>query len=535
MAGHLSFRAHETVDLPADPTWREDPFHDANWRFRYHALAWLYPLLLEGRAGDRQALARAATLLQDWVRDNPPQAPASPSSWGEHATGVRSIVLACALELLPHEAWLLRAADEHARTLVRIYNAHGNHSLDQTIGLLTLGCVRERRDWVDLAARRITSLGLESIDAEGVTNEQSINYQYYNYRQYGEAFGRLRACGREPDAALVARWQRMPELLAHATLPNGEYETIGDTERRRAEPIPGTPAEFAATLGAAGPAPASPWAVYRAGYAFGRSGWGTGGRAFSDETFYSLRFGPGRAFHGHDDKGSLTLYGYGTRLLIDPGVFRYDDPRQGWMTSADAHNVVTVDGRRAVRGPAAALAWQQHAAAFDAYEVRHRAFAGVEARRRVLFAREAGFLVVEDVLDASRPATFRQRWHLVEDAAPVLSRDRVETRRGRPNLSMVWVGSGPPHGVVGGGARPVGGWLSPSYNRLIPAPELEATLRGRSVRFLVVLVPSEARARVRVARLPTSRDAVRVLVEIDGRRWEAWMAPQAGGVGIRAA
>ena len=118
----------------------------------------------------------------------------------------------------------------------------------------------------------------------------------------------------------------MPEFLAHATLPDRTYWMIGDTARHLAFAIKGTTAEFAATAGASGPRPSRVFAAYRAGFAFGRSGWGDR-RAYRDEAAYSVRYGPGRRFHGHADHASVTLYAYGKRLVDDSGMFTFNtDP-----------------------------------------------------------------------------------------------------------------------------------------------------------------------------------------------------------------
>ena len=65
--------------------------------------------------------------------------------------------------------------------------------------------------------------------------------------------------------------------------PDGRYETLGDTTDRFATPIAGTPAQFAATGGRYGGSPAdTEVAIFRRGYAFGRTGWGED-RPFADE------------------------------------------------------------------------------------------------------------------------------------------------------------------------------------------------------------------------------------------------------------
>ena len=46
MANEYRLTPKPTVRLPANPTWRENPFHDNLWQFHYHSL--VYVLQLEG-------------------------------------------------------------------------------------------------------------------------------------------------------------------------------------------------------------------------------------------------------------------------------------------------------------------------------------------------------------------------------------------------------------------------------------------------------------------------------------------------------
>lgn len=53
--GHLTLPPHKRWQLPAAPTWAEDPFSDNNWQFQYHMLRWLDPLRRAGQNGNAQA------------------------------------------------------------------------------------------------------------------------------------------------------------------------------------------------------------------------------------------------------------------------------------------------------------------------------------------------------------------------------------------------------------------------------------------------------------------------------------------------
>ena len=231
--------------------------------------------------------------------------------------------MACATVVAPKAAWIRRGAcGIHGAVLADpdFYVNHGNHALNQSRGLLAAGCILGRRDWQRLAARRIAVLIVESVDSQGVTNSQSVYYQFYNLQAYRAAGERLRACGMDVPRTF-RRLDRMPDLLTHATLPDGTYMTLGDTVPRQGQsnsrndrrvrrkqragrvrcPRSDPPCSMPASRsGAPAGGPARP---IRAG-----------GRLLG-----TLR--PGRRNHGHLDHGAVTLYGYGSRLVDDPGQF----------------------------------------------------------------------------------------------------------------------------------------------------------------------------------------------------------------------
>jgi heparinase II/III-like protein len=491
LANRYTFSPHPTVTLPANPTWREDPLRDDNWKFQFHTLRFVRPLMATWvSTGAVKYRDRAAFLLWDWWRDNPRSAPASPWSWNDHSTAWRAIMYACFYRALGSPTWLRSALLTHGSVLASpsFYVWHGNHALNQAIGLLDVGCVLGRSDWKSLAARRLTALVTESIDLEGVTNEQSVEYELYNYNRYRAARSRLSTCG-EPVPSAFSRLYKMPLFLAHATLPSGHYEMLGDTGDNSATVIRGTPAEFAATLGVTGPKPITELAVYTAGYAFGRSGWGES-RPFSDEVAFTLRWGPPRRFHGHMDGGAITLYGYGSRLLLDSGRFTYNyNAYRTYFVGRSAHNVVTVDGvpfdatRSTTR-----TALRTSSTHFE-LATRHLGYAGVDSRRRLIFSRGLNYVVVYDQLFSSVFHRYRQLWHLREDANPWATGVAAGTRRPRGNVLIRQLYGSETIRITTGATNPIQGWLSYRYNVRVPNPTVEVAKTGTSVRYLTVLLP----------------------------------------------
>lgn len=521
MAGTLRLSRHRPFRLPRNPTWAEDPFNDRNWEFQYHSLRFLWDLFEAWRlTGDRGYRDRGFDLLHDWVRDNPRGAARSGFAWNDHSTAIRTFVIACATAVAPKKAWIRDALRTHAAALADpgFYVHHGNHALNQSRGLLAAGCILGRRDWQRLAADRIAGLLAESVDRQGVTNEQSIYYQLYNLEAYQGAAKRMEACGMAVPRAF-RRLDRMTKLLTYATLPDGTYAALGDTSHARARAIGATTAAFAATGGHKGRMPKTTFATFDAGYAFGRTGWGTT-RAFEDEVMWSARFGPGRAFHGHLDHGSVTLYGYGRRLVDDPGLFTLNNNRwRDFALSRAAHNVITVSGLSYTTSSSAALERAHTDPSADDLTIVDPGYRGVDLRRRIVFSHGLGWLLVDDRASSASLRTYRQRWHLLPGADPALSGTTARTRTCGGNVVILQFRPIDKMRVVEGGRAPLQGWYSTTLNRRKPAPTVEATRTGRTVRYTTLLVPlPRPNAKVHLTGTSTTTSRVTFTISVDGRR-----------------
>jgi hypothetical protein len=480
---------HPAVSLPAVLTWREDPFHDNNWRFQFHALGYVVTLLERGaETGDGRYVARATELVRSWLASNPREAPPSSYSWYDHSTALRARVLVCVAGVIGLKPWLRAGLVLHGEVLSdRDEWSPGNHGTDQMIGLLDIGCLLGRQDWRSLAADRIHMFMRTNVDAEGVSIEQAVGYQHYTWMRFEAARELLRRCD-QPVGDAFARHALMPRMLAHATLPNREYELLGDTLGGPAPIIQGTIAEYAATAGASGPKPRATDARYSAGFLFARTGWGET-RRFANEVAWTMRYGPARIQHGHLDHGSLTLYGFGRRLLLDPGLYQYESTAlRRWIISRSAHNVVTAD-RPFILAHSPLLRFTRRPSSIDVV-VDVNAHQGIEHQRRVIFSRRLHYLVVEDRLSSQRSSVFKQLWHLREGADPTRTRGEVATHARLGNVLIRQLIGGGTTRFVTGSSDPPQGWVSYRYNEIIPAPMVEVERTGRSARYLTLIVPS---------------------------------------------
>jgi hypothetical protein len=261
----------------------------------------------------------------------------------------------------------------------------------------------------------------------------------------------------------------------------------------------GGPLEYAATGGARGTRPSTRIRAYRAGYLFGRSGWG--GPA---ESHYTARFGPARYAHGQNDQLSLTYYAGGGNVVVDAGHYGYNDRSwRQWFTSPAAHNTVIPDGAELRPAAPAVLGRSEQQAGADFFALADEGYAGARRDRSVLVAYDPELMVVLDRVRTRTARPVRQLWHLdPRFSATCTSAAAATARAGKAVVHLVSVrlpGDPAPRGgctAVRGQQRPRQGWVAPRPNTAVPAPVVTMTRTGTDVRLLTLIAPGGVRYRV---------------------------------------
>jgi hypothetical protein len=147
-------------------------------------------------------------------------------------------------------------------------------------------------------------------------------------------------------------------------------------------------------------------------------------------------------------------------------------------------------------------------------ELEATGYSGVTHTRRVTYSRGLNYILVEDRLASSTPHTYRQLWHLVEDARPIMGVSSVWTRRSKGNVLLRQLAGAPTLRVVSGRASPIQGWISYEYNKKVAAAVEEAIQRGTNVRYLTLIVPSQGRPTAKVSQLRLTSTGYTVTVTI---------------------
>jgi len=398
MAGKLTISPFPTATI--DPhqdgavNWSLNPFNHPTWQQTFQSGSWIEMLVsgyLHGAPSAPDYLARAEAITKSWLAGVP--------------IGNRDPqVLICLSEGFPGQAWIDDQVDASVTWLATHWQGPWNHGLVQDLKLMHIACAYpttafggDALKWRQTAMSQILSsfqpnrLG-PSIDTQGAVNEQATGYERFVYDLWQGGVPALKACGYPLPSSIMARIAKMPAFLAAATQPDGNLVQIGDTYVE--PPPPGLPR------------PAQLVSVYGGGYIFGRSQWGPNG------TFYSLRFGPGRQVHGHNDHMGVTYYSRGRNLIVNAGHTGYEvSPYRTYLQSPEAASTFIAPGQAFRASAATTLVASTITSASQYYQFSDYAFGG--PRHRSVYVRSGGATPFMLVLDRSSGApTYQQLWHL---------------------------------------------------------------------------------------------------------------------------
>ncbi|MCW1805167.1 heparinase II/III family protein [Brachybacterium squillarum] len=493
LAGRLRMQPHPEWQLPEEPTWREDPFEDRNWRFQFHMLRWLEPLRRAASKGNDAAYRMWLRWVLDWVEKNPPSAPRTDWAWTDMSDGIRVQQLCSAAPMIADRApellpWLESTIRVHADHLADPANmGNANHALHQQESLFVCGRVLQDEELERLASSRMSALLKEQYDEQGMNAEGATAYHYNNYLWWERALGRFDLEGiHRPDGA--DRHLHAPEEIAHATKPDGLLVPIGDTDEQSPKLIQSPFVEYVTTGGRSGSAPRDTAKVYDAGYVFARSGWGDTRRSYADQTFYTLRFGPARRVHGHPDGTSLTYSSHGVNWLTDLGKYQYGRsvPRDHFA-SREGHSVLSIDGRAAFNDAYVELVDHSLFSLAHQFFLEDNSYNGVEITRRVIYSTRGEYLVIIDKARSRRRLVASQRWQLGPDVDATIDDHEVNLTAADRHATLWFDDTITGIRSVRAQDDPFDGYVSTGWKRMTPATAVIATCEGTSVEFLTVL------------------------------------------------
>jgi hypothetical protein len=359
--------------------------HELNRQQHLPRLAKAYHL-----TGEERYAAEAVAQMESWMEQNPRGLGVNWHSSLEIA--IRSMSWLWTLFLMLGSRSLARqnaqrigaslyAQLEHVHRHTSLYSSPNTHLIGEAAALFIAGTVFDAARWRDHGARLLEAEAEKQILADGVYGELSSYYHCYALDFYLQAMALARQNGAGFSPRVEARVCAMLEFLLHVTRPDGTIPRLGDDDGGRALALASRDyrgfrdglclgailfarPDFKYCAGSFWEEAwwlegAEAWDRYReiecrepvecaaffpeGGYCTQRSGWGP--RA-SHLVFDCGGLGMLTGGHSHADSLSVTLYGNGRDLLVDPGTYVYNGAPEWreYFRSTRAHNTVEIDG-----------------------------------------------------------------------------------------------------------------------------------------------------------------------------------------------
>ena len=484
--GKLTMPPHKTWTLPEHPTWSENPFSDNNWQFQYHMLRWLDPLRRAGAAGDAEAARLWEFWARSWIESNPPGSGVTKWAWIDMSDGIRAMELCHGLTVVGEQKWLVDSLWDHVDWLTEASHLkRGNHGFHQHVGLFVLGAVLEDQSVLDLAVERLTAQFEAAYDEQGVNEEGAVSYHLQNYVWWNDALTRLDLEG-IPRPQLASRLELAPSFLAHATSPLGTFARIGDTDGSDPRRVDHPWTQFVVSKGEAGARPDSTTAVYDAGYAFMRSGWGEE-RPFREETYVTATWGRQDKVHGHRDGSSVTFASKGVQWIDDSGKYYYGkSPMRTYVVGRGGHNAIVIPGDTYRKDTEVDLLGLEETDDYAELAFSDAGYKDVSIIRRLIYLKHFACLYVMDKVTASRPVTVEQRWHTGREVQTVQHDRTVTMRHGDREAALVPLQECEVSIHIGE-TGPMKGWTSTGWRKKAPVAVVSHTKTGEELHLVTAV------------------------------------------------
>ena len=441
------------------------------WTVALNRHDFFHPLgLAYWATGDERYSRDFVFLLKDWIAANPvpPEVKVSWSlfgtgCWRTLETGIRVRAWLDALQLFMDvpafdaeaKYQMTRSLIEHARRLYERNDAfhQGNWQVAECSGLAEAALMfpeyKESDAWLERALALLGEHMEKDVYADGAQWEVTPGYHSWVTREFLDV-SRLCQLNGHAAPALTQRHEQMFDFIMDLAKPDHRDPPIGDSGigqsdigdlmglgallyrrgdfRALATPTilkdwvwifgPQVEAQYAA-LPVTPPNPGS-HLLPDSRFAVMRTGWNPADRYL---LFNAAPWGGG---HNHLDRMEVVLYA-GRDLLIDPGMYSYDEPlSRTYFRTSEAHNVLLIDGQEEPSPPQAKiLAWHADAASdFVAGDLQEPD--GGRHQRSIFFVRPNYWVVVDHVFGHGEHE-IRRRFHLPLGAAATVQDQTVRT------------------------------------------------------------------------------------------------------------
>ncbi|OAQ38937.1 hypothetical protein A5893_12935 [Pedobacter psychrophilus] len=324
---------------------------NSNWTWGFNRFEW-WPHLIQGyinnpKANDKYA-KRVVDELENWLSsstlDVTKQQLEAGNRWRNLETGFRVnstwLIAFNTLKDYPKLSddimidWL-KAFYMHQRFLEESAELFTNRGVAQAEGLFACSVFfpefKESIEWRKLGVTRLENVLKNDVLPDGSYKELSPGYHDLTLSGVQHFYEIAKKNNMETSPIIVNSVQKMFDYMMYTSEPNGLMPFLNDSHRmytlmdkRLASAVPLFPErkdyQWFATHGKSGtPIKATSWIFPDGGQAIMRSGW------TKDDNYLFMDAGPFGTSHGHEDKLSISVDGYGVRHIIDGGPHSYEN------------------------------------------------------------------------------------------------------------------------------------------------------------------------------------------------------------------
>jgi len=479
--------------------WSADPFNDLNWRFQFHTLRWINPLLWDALDGNDDSKAEWKRIVRSWAEANiPPERAQDKYAWMDMTDGNRAIQTSLGAPLADeNDQWYVDMLVTHRDWLLDDSNiVPGNHGLHQNLGLFVVSVVLDDSIGTDRSIERLAAQILEAFDEEGLNEEGSVAYHQINVVWWLQAQKRLKLEGYDFSPEAVDRLEKAGEAMAYLVLPDGSMPQVGDGGRGRGRRGM-HPLLDKVLKKDVGDAELPLFKHYDNGFTVMRSGWGQD-RPFKEESHTIVRHGRDLRRHSHNDRGSVHIYTLGRRWITDGGFHSYQqrNRHRNYTKSRAAHSLVNLPEQRHDKTGDVPAELVQSSDDLQVIETLDENFESAKWRRRVVYLPTLDMWVIWDRIRSSEPQTIRQQWLIdigvqvhLKDGSSVVLDDQTH------QLHMRWFGDEPELDTARGNhkSKSKRGLIGIGWKKMRDGTSLHANFHTDSAESIVVISPTFTR------------------------------------------
>ncbi len=445
--------------------WDINPFIDNNWRFQLHAWRMLDPKLMKfDKTHDLSLLDDIILIMKDWEKFTIDENKITKYTWHDMGTGLRAIKLAYLLNNIYHKDnigselakddiyFLIDLAKIHLEELKNQKITPNNHGFFQLHGLHLLAqVIPDQKEVKAYTQNKMKELLKNQFLDDGFHSENSDKYHHFMVNTFSKYI----------DIKLYPKLENSIQILekakqnsAYLQFPNNESLMIGDSGYSKANKF----IDQNVTRGIK--------YFNKSGYTFIHDGKDDN---ITSKIFLQTAFN--NITHRHADDFNVLLYEFGVNILVDSGLYSYDEKNnyRKYIRSTRAHNTLQVDNKnynilsKFYNNSLVRKVKEQ----WGGYHLSTKLFReefNLTHNRHLIYL-PTKFLLILDNIDAEDTHNYKQNFHFHQDLNINIIRDNTySTNIGSKTMKII---TNRTSSITKGQIEPViQGWRSLSYNEV---------------------------------------------------------------------